>query len=371
MATTPTTTGHYYLPKFGDVSCLSYKTSPIPALKPGEALVKVHAVSLQARDIIVVRGHPAARSLLPCPTLLANMLTRLVPRTSANVVPGSDMAGEIVALCQAPAGEGEWKLGDRVCANMIPDFLSGELTPVALQSALGAESDGVLTEYKVLPVHSLVKIPEHLSFEEASTLPCAALTAYNAVHGASPNDTVLIEGTGGVATFALRFAAAKHATTIVTSSSSSKLAQASLLGATHTINYNTTQQWDEEVLRLTGGVGVDLVVELGGPATLVKSLNAVRMGGSIAIVGMQPAPDGTPGGLTDVVLPTILKGIKMRGIQTGSVELFREMMSFIEAHPEQTRPAIAKVFSFAETRAGYEYFMEQGHVGKVVIRVCE
>ncbi|KAJ6478154.1 hypothetical protein C8R47DRAFT_1198637 [Mycena vitilis] len=339
----PNTTRQYFFPKVGDVSNLTLGSAPILPPEPSEVLVKIHAVSLQARDLAVARGY-----FLSPP----------------NIIPCSDMAGEVVAV---GAEVTDWKQGDRVCANLMLDYTHGDLTAAMLATGLGGMIDGVLTQYKTFPEHSLVRVPAHLSYEEGSTLPCAALTAFNALDGVKPGDTVLIPGTGGVAIFAIQFASKMGATIIVTSSSDAKLGQAKSLGATHAINYKTTPAWDEEVLKLTGGIGVDLVLELGGAETLVQSMNATRMVGSIAIIGVRfPIPAAFP----DIVLPSMMKGFKWRGIQTGSVELFREMVAFIEAQND-FRPVVGKVFPFSQAKEAYGYLASHAHVGKVVINVAE
>ncbi|KAJ7131172.1 NAD-P-binding protein [Mycena epipterygia] len=344
----PDTTRHYYFPKVGEVGYIALTSSPLRSPQADEVLVKIHAVSLQARDLAVAHG--------TLPSVYV-----------AHIIPGSDMAGEILAVGDSVA---EWKQGDRVCANVILDHTHGDLTPAMLESALGAAVHGVLTQYMVLPSHSLVKIPAHLSYEEASTLPCAALTAFNALNGLEPvkaGDTVLVLGTGGVATFCLQFAVAAGATVIVASSSDAKLAQAKAMGAAHGVNYKTTPAWDEEVLRLTGGAGVDHVLEIGGSGTLARSMNAVRMAGTIAIIGVKDTKTEFP----DITFPSIMKGIKFHGIQIGSVELFRQMMAFISNHFDGTRPVVAKVFPFEQAREAYEYLEAGGHVGKVVIQVAK
>ncbi|KAJ7486680.1 hypothetical protein FB451DRAFT_772440 [Mycena latifolia] len=345
----PDTTRHYYFPKVGEVPYLTFTPSALLPPKDKEVLVKVHAVSLQARDLSIARGKfPSAKNIIPC----------------------SDMAGEVLAV-----GDGvtAWKQGDRVCASLFLDHTHGDLTPAMASRALGGSVDGVLTQYKVFPAHSLVKIPDHLSYEEASTLPCAALTAFSALNGLEPvkaGDTVLIPGTGGVAIFALQFAAAAGATTIVTSSSDAKLARARALGATHVLNYNTTRAWDKEVLNLTGGAGADHILELGGAETLTRSMNAARMSGTICIIS-PGARSTAQTDFPDIVMPSIMKGLKFRGIQTGSIDLFRKMTAFMAAHSEGTRPVVAKVFPFEEAKEAYAYLEGHGHVGKVVIRVVE
>ncbi|KAJ6536456.1 NAD-P-binding protein [Mycena vulgaris] len=341
----PQTTKHYYFPQVGDgaLDALTTASSPLPRLQPTEALVKVHAVSLQARDLLIAKG--------------------VIP-TIADLIPCSDMAGEIVAVGDAVH---EWKTGDRVCSSFSLDFLGGELKAEMLGKDLGASIPGVLTEYRIFPDHSLVRIPPHLSYDEASTLPCAALTAFSALRGLDPvkgGDTVLIPGTGGVATFALQFAAAMGAKTIVMSSSDQKLLQAKALGATHVLNYNATPTWDAEAQKLTNGVGVDLVLQLAGPETLVRSMNAVRISGNIAIIS---GAFSNQTNFPDIMTPSIMKGLKFRGIQVGSIALFREMNAFISEH--KIRPMIAKIFRFEEARKAYDYLESQTHVGKVVIRI--
>ncbi|KAJ7167256.1 hypothetical protein C8R43DRAFT_169490 [Mycena crocata] len=342
--TLPTTTHRYSYPKLGSYDNLIVQEVPVTTPKPNEVLVKAHAVSLQFRDLLIAKGaYPG--SLPP------------------NLVPCSDVAGEVIAL-----GEGvkQWKVGDRVCANFTLDRLHegqvGEL-------ALGGATDGVLTVYRNFPAQSLIAIPEHLSWEEASTLPCAALTAYNALLcGYEPlkgGDTVLVQGTGGVSIFALQFAVASGATVIATSSSDEKLKIATKLGAKHVINYKTTPKWDEEVLKLTNGAGVDHVIEVAGNSTLQRSISSVRTGGSINIIGFV-------GGLSDVTPPDILgssihKQLKIRGIGVGSVHQFEQMTKLISANVEATRPVVDKVFHFDDAKAAFAYLESQAHVGKVVI----
>ncbi|KAJ7128833.1 alcohol dehydrogenase superfamily protein [Mycena crocata] len=341
--TLPTTTHQYSYPKLGSYDNLVVQEVPVSAPRPNEVLVKTHAVSLQFRDLLIAKGaYPG--SLPP------------------NLVPCSDVAGEVIAL-----GEGvkEWKVGDRVCANFILDRIHegqvGEL-------ALGGATDGVLTVYRTFPAQSLVAIPEHLSWEEASTLPCAALTAYNALlSGYEPlkaGDTVLVQGTGGVSIFALQFAVASGATVIATSSSDEKLKVVTKLGAKHVINYKTTPKWDEEVLKLTNGVGVDRVIEVAGNSTLQRSISSVRTGGSIDIIGFVGGRTDDP---PDIIGASIHKQLKIRGVYVGSVHQFQKMNKLISANVEATRPVVDKVFHFDDAKAAFAYLESQAHVGKVVI----
>ncbi|KAI8990390.1 NAD-P-binding protein [Trametes punicea] len=273
------------------------------------------------------------------------------------------MAGEIIALGEEVKG---WKVGDRVCSNFATDHIYGDPTEESKATGLGAPIDGVLTEYKVLPAHALVRIPEHLSYEEASTLPCAALTAYNALLGPNPlkgGDTVLVQGTGGVSIFGLQLAVASGATVIATSSSDEKLAVAKKLGAAYTINYKKTPNWDEEVLKITNGRGVDYVIEVGGPGTIMKSLNCVRYGGTVSVIGFVAGQAD----VSQLPVQVISKAILVRGILIGSRAQFEDMNRLISA--VRLRPVIDRVFTFEEARKAYEYQESQQHVGKVVIKV--
>ncbi|OJT02677.1 Zinc-type alcohol dehydrogenase-like protein [Trametes pubescens] len=342
----PLKTREYRLPKTEGFQSLTLTESPIPQLKATEVLVKVHAVSLNYRDLVIATGQYPAKQ-------------------KDNVIPGCDLAGDIIAL--GPEVEG-WRAGDRVCSTVSMNYVFGDVTPEAMETALGAPIDGVLTEYKVLPARALVRIPEHLSYEEASTLPCAAVTAYNALLLPNPlkgGDTVLIQGTGGVSIVGLQIAAASGATVIVTSSSDEKLKIAKALGATYTINYKTTPNWDEEVLKITNGRGVDHILEVGGSGTIMKSVNAIRYGGTISLIGFVA-------GVSDVStlpLQVLTKGAILRGIIAGSREQFEELNRLITA--VKLKPVIDKVFAFEDLRKAYEHLKSQQHVGKVVIKVSK
>ncbi|KAJ4467380.1 hypothetical protein C8J55DRAFT_492671 [Lentinula edodes] len=343
----PTSTKHYFWPRLGALANLSSKESQLPPLRSHEVLVKVYAVSLQYRDIMVG----------------LNIYPGSFPD---EVVPCSDMAGEVIAVGDEAGSQ--WKKGDRVCANFAADHIAGDITPEIQKTAHGGAIHGVLTQYKAFSPHSLVAIPDHLSFEEASTLPCAALTAYNALMGPVPlkgGDTIVVLGTGGVSIHGLQIALASGAKVIVTSSSDEKLQIATNLGAHHVVNYKTTPNWHEEILKLTGGRGADHILEVGGPDSLEKSLKAVRMAGWVHAIGV--IGGGTP---TEVMMPTIQKACFIRGIQIGSIAQFKDMNRLLSLHPEVTRPVIDKVFPFEEALKAYEYLESQGHVGKVVIKVA-
>ncbi|KAI0326840.1 NAD-P-binding protein [Cubamyces sp. BRFM 1775] len=344
MASIPQKTREYRLPKADGFQSLTLTEAPIPQLKATEVLVKVHAVSLQYRDLIIARGK--------------------YPRSQKeNLIPCSDMAGEIAALGAEVKG---WNVGERICSNFAVDHVFGDATEEIKATSLGGPIDGVLAEYKVVPAHALVRVPEHLSYEEASTLPCAALTAYNALLGPNPlkgGDTVLVQGTGGVSIFGLQLAVASGATVIATSSSDAKLEIAKKLGASYTINYTKTPNWDEEVLKITNGRGVDHIIEVGGPGTLMKSANAVRCGGSIGLLGFVAGPADVSMLPVEVIIKTII----LRGILIGSRAQFEDMNKLISA--AKLKPVVDKVFSFEEAREAYEYLASQKHVGKIVIKV--
>ncbi|KAJ7509494.1 hypothetical protein B0H11DRAFT_1959842, partial [Mycena galericulata] len=345
----PTTTRQYSYTKLGSYQNLVLDEAPLGAPKPNEVLVKTHAVSLQFRDLMVASGgYPG------------NLPSKLVPC--------SDMAGEVIAVGEDVK---HWKRGDRVCANFMLDKLHAEQTLEISATALGGAIHGVLTEYRIYPAHSLVAIPSHLSYEEASTLPCAALTAYNALlSGYEPlkgGDTVLVQGTGGVSIFALQFAVASGATVIAISSSDEKLKVATKLGAKHVINYKTTPDWDKEVLKVTNDLGVDRVIEVAGNSTLPRSISAVKIGGSIDLIGAVGGRNDVPP--VDIIWPSIHKNLKIRGIYVGSVAQFKNMNRLIAANIETTRPIIDKVFPFEEAKAAFAHLQSQAHVGKVVIKI--
>jgi len=281
-----------------------------------------------------------------------------------NVIPCCDMAGEIIAVGNEVEG---WNIGDRVCAQIALDYLFGDIFEKDLDLILGSTIDGTLAEYKTFPAKSLVRVPESLSYEEASTLPGAGVTAFSAFMGPVPlkgGDTVLVQGTGGVSSFALQFAVASGATVIVTSSSDRKLEIAAKLGAKHLINYKTTPDWEEEVLKITHGRGVDHIIEVGGPGTLVKSIKCVRFCGWIHVIGYL-----TSGDVSSVPVSLLTKGVILRGVLGGPRTQFEAMNRLIEAN--DIKPVVDKVFSFEEAQAAYKHLASQQHFGKVVIKVSK
>ncbi|KAF7358554.1 Alcohol dehydrogenase superfamily protein [Mycena venus] len=333
----PSTTRQWFYPRFGSYNELVLHEVPMALPKANEVLVKTHAVSLQYRDLMI------ANKLYP-------------GHLQENLVPCSDMAGEVIAV---GADVKEWHVGDRVAANFFADKLHDEYTQEIRESAFGGALQG-----------SLVRIPAHLSYEEASTLPCAAVTAYNAfLSGFEPikaGDTILVQGTGGVSIFALQFAVVAGATVIATSSDNEKLKVATRLGAKHVINYKTTPAWDKEVLRLTNGRGVDRVIEVAGNVTLERSVASTRYGGSIDIIGAVADVNASP---PNTIFDILFKGLNIRGIHVGSVQQFKDMNRMIEANAEATRPVIDRVFPFEEAKAAFAHMKGQTHVGKVVIKL--
>src|SRR5215813_1888173 len=271
------------------------KPEPVPG--PGQAVVKIRALSLNYRDLMVVTGTYNPRMKLPR-------------------VPFSDGAGEVVAV---GPGVTRVKVGDRVTPIFMQKWIEGEPDAEKGKSALGGVIDGLLAEYVALDQEGLVHIPEHLSYEEAATLPCAAVTAWHAliVEGKiKPGDVVLTQGTGGVSIFATQFAYMAGARVIATSSSDEKLTRVLQLGASDGINYKENPDWDKKALDLTAGVGVDHVVELGGAGTINKSLRAVRLGGRISLIG------ALTGGAGDVSTVSILmKNFRMDAAFVGMYTL--------------------------------------------------
>ncbi len=324
------------------IANLAIAEKPEPEPGPGEVVVEVRACSLNYRDLQVVRGQYGSNTRLP-------------------LVPFSDGAGEVVAVGE---GVARFAQGDRVSGIFMQGWISGEITPAAAATALGGAIDGMLSEKVVLSEEGLVRIPEHLSFEEASTLPCAAVTAWNGLvekGGLKAGETVLVQGTGGVSLFALQFAKMFGARAIATSSSDEKLERALTLGASDGINYKKNPGWDERALELTGGRGVDHVVEVGGPDTLNGSLSAVRMGGGIYMIGVLTGISG------EVNTALILrKSVRVQGIYVGSRAMFEAMNRAISLN--ELRPVIDRAFSFEEVPDALRHMESGAHFGKIVVR---
>jgi NADPH:quinone reductase-like Zn-dependent oxidoreductase len=261
----------------------------------------------------------------------------------------------------------QWKVGDRVAGIFMQNWLDGKPTSQKEVAALGGDIDGMLAEYVALPAESVVAVPEHLTYEEAATLPCAGVTAWNAIATAGkvrPGQTVLIQGTGGVSIFALQFAMLAGARVIGISSSDEKLARAKSLGLAAGLNYKTSPDWAPWVLEQTGGEGADLVVEVGGAGTLSQSLKAVRVGGIVAQIGVLA-------GIEEKLLiaPILHKQINIQGIYVGSRQNFVEMNTAI-THSELT-PVVDKIHSFSDIGDALRAMEAGSHFGKIVVRTIE
>lgn len=319
-------------------------TSHVPApLAPREIRIEVHATSLNYRDLLVLRG-PSGD-------------------TRDGLIPLSDAAGTILEVGAAVT---LWQVGQRVAPTFFVDWQSGPFKKAYLSTARGGgATDGVLSRQIVASEGSVVEIPSHLSYAEAATLPCAAVTAWQALierGGLKSGETVLIQGTGGVALFALQLAAAIGARPIVISSSDRKLQRATELGAWNTLNYRTHPDWDKAVLELTGGEGADHVLELGGPKTFDQSISCVAAGGKIAQIGVLTGFGPTPN-----LLPLQFLNAQIHGICVGSGEHFAAMNCFLQRH--QIKPVIDTEFDFDRTAEAYTYLESGQHFGKVVINV--
>jgi NADPH:quinone reductase-like Zn-dependent oxidoreductase len=331
----------YEVQEFG-IENLALVSRDEPQAAAREVVVKFRAASLNYRDLMFVKGAYNPKAKLPA-------------------VPFSDAAGEVVAV---GGGVTRWKVGDRVCPIFTQGWIEGEASMQKNRTTLGGGAlDGVLREYGAFDESGLVSIPEHLSFEEAATLPCAAVTAWDALveYGRlKAGDTVLTLGTGGVSIFALQFAKLHGARAIITSSSDEKLERAKELGADETINYRSAPDWDKEVLSRTNKLGVDHVIEVGGSGTLSKSLNSVRVGGHVALIGvLASGGDFNP-------LSVLMKCVRMHGVLVGSRQMFEDMNKAIAAN--RVKPVIDKTFAFEEAREALKYMESGSHFGKIVIK---
>jgi NADPH:quinone reductase-like Zn-dependent oxidoreductase len=331
----------YEYQKFG-LENLTLVERDEPRAAAHEVVVKFRAASLNYRDLLFAKGVYNPKPRFPA-------------------VPCSDGAGDVVAIGDNVT---RWKVGDRVCPIFTQGWLEGRRSSQKDRTTLGGgDLDGVLREYGTFHESGLVRIPDHLSYEEAATLPCAAVTAWNALIDTGrlkAGETVLTLGTGGVSIFAVQFAKMHGARVIATSSSDEKLAGVRKLGADETINYKKTPDWDKEVSRLTGGIGVDHVVEVGGAGTLAKSVNAARTEGIVYVIGVLAGG----GGLDHVRV--LMKGLRLQGIMVGSRQMFEEMNRAIVANG--LKPVIDRTFPFEEAREALKYMESGSHFGKIVLK---
>jgi NADPH:quinone reductase-like Zn-dependent oxidoreductase len=338
----------YQIKQFG-VDQLEPVELPTLQTAPGMVLIRVHAVSLNYRDLMMVRGTYNPKMALPR-------------------IPCSDGAGEVVAIGD---GVSRVKVGDRVCGIFMQRWLNGPLTAERSKAALGGDVDGMLAEYALLGQDGVVRFPKHLSYEEAATLPCAGVTAWNALHHAGepahpalPGETIVIQGTGGVSIFALQFAKLLGARVIGTSSSEEKLSRARALGLDAGCNYKERPEWSKWVSEVTEGSGADRIIEVGGAGTFGQSLRAARFGGVIAQIGVLAG-----GATSDPFMFTAIlhKQLCVQGISVGSRAMFDEMNAAIAT--VEMHPVVDRVFQFDQAREAFLYMESASHFGKIVIRI--
>lgn len=317
-----------------------------PSVGPSDVLVEMKAWSLNYRDLAMPHGGYIGNDKV---------------KTNPPLVPLSDGAGEVIAVGDAVT---RFKVGDKVAGIFFQRWISGELTGDQIGSALGGAIDGALAERVALHEDGCVAIPDGYTCEQAATLPCAAVTAWQALTlgGLEPGHTVLALGTGGVSIFALQLAKALGAKVIITSSSDDKLARAKQLGADETINYKQYPEWQDRVLEMTDGVGVDNVIEVGGAGTLERSFTSARVSGRVSLIGVltgQPEHNPSP-------MMALFKRLTMQGIYVGSRDMFESMNRIIEQH--RIEPVVDRPFGFDEARTAYEHLQSGAHFGKITIK---
>ncbi|ASN16631.1 zinc-dependent alcohol dehydrogenase family protein [Pantoea ananatis] len=329
--------------EFGDIDFLEMVEECTPQPGKKEVLIKIKACSLNHRDISMLLG---TGTLSPLKEL----------------IPCSDGAGEIVEIGKDVT---RFVKGDRVAGIFFPNWLGGELSEQTARGAWGLESDGWLTQYKVISEEALVRIPSHLSYEEASTLPCAAVTAWNSLlqpRALKAGETVLIQGTGGVSLFCLQFAKLLGLKVIALTSTPEKEAMLRKLNADHIINYKEHPEWHNQVKELTNGKGVDRIIEVGGPGTINNSLKSCSPGGEIIMLGFVAGSDYKIDYMT-----IYSSGAKLIPLSVGSREDFESMNKAISFG--KIKPVISEVFRFEETKAAWIIIKQKKHIGKVVIKI--
>ena len=317
---------------------------PEPEAAAGRVVLRMRAASLNYRDLLTVRGQYNPKQPLP-------------------LIPCSDGVGQVVSV-----GEGVRRVaaGDRVCPIFAQRWISGVPTIEKLRSTLGGPLDGTLTEWMAVDAEGVVAVPEHLTDEEAACLPCAGVTAWNALvtHGGlTGGQTVLIQGTGGVSTFALQFAVLLGARALVISSSDEKLERARSLGAWKTINYRSTPEWSREARALTEGAGVDLVIDVCGAGTIAQSIATLRFGGRVSLIG------NLAGAVAELNLVSLLmRQIRVQGVLVGSRENFEEMNRAVAAHA--MRPSVSRSFPMEQARVALEHMEAGKHFGKLCLGIA-
>jgi NADPH:quinone reductase-like Zn-dependent oxidoreductase len=331
----------YVIEQFGDVNGLKLVDRAEPKIGARQVLVRIHAASLNYRDLIVLRGQ---YDRIPKP----------------GQIPLSDGAGEVISVGPEVT---RFKPGDRVAGCFFQGWVSGRFRPEFHRTALGGSIDGVLAEFVAYSEEGLVPAPSYLTFAEAATLPCAAVTAWQSlvVRGKlAAGETVLLLGTGGVSIFGLQLAKGSGAKVIITSSSDAKLQRAREAGADECINYRTTADWGKEAARLSGAGGVDHIIEVGGAGTFAHSVRACRFGGHIGLIGILAGREAST-----EIFSIVPKGLNVYGVYVGSREMFEEMNRALEQ--TRIRPVVDKVFPFGKAVEAFRYMESGSHFGKIVI----
>ncbi len=322
---------------------LQLGTRPDPRPGPGEVLLRMKAASLNYRDLVVPnRGYGAFTGNLP-------------------LIPLSDGVGEVVEI---GAGVTRVKVGDRACPCFHQSWIGGAPDLERLTRTLGGPVDGTMTELMCLPADGVVKVAAHLTDEQAATLPCAALTAWSALvtyDQLAPGSRVLVQGTGGVALFALQFGKLLGCHVTVISSSDDKLARVKELGADAGLNYVTTPEWSKATREITGGRGFDHIVELGGEKTLPQSLRAIRPGGTISMIGVLSGS-----ALAAPLGHVVTRQVRLQGITVGSRDGFEAMMRAVEQH--RVQPVVDQVFAFEQLKEAMAQLKRGAHFGKICVR---
>jgi NADPH:quinone reductase-like Zn-dependent oxidoreductase len=334
----------YHVERPGSFAGLTLREEPAPVPGPHQVVVRMRAASLNFRDLLVALGQYP------------------VPGLRQDVIPLSDGAGEVVAT-----GPGVTRVapGERVLTNFHQHWIDGSIAPQYLGTDLGGTRDGVLAEEVLLSEEGVVRLPRYLSFEEGAAFGCASITAWASLVGGRPftaGQTLLVQGTGGVSIFALQLAKAMGGRVIATTSSEAKAQRLRELGADEVINYVSTADWDQAVLKLTGGKGVDRVVEVGGPGTLERSLRSCSIGAHVAAVGFV---DGVAGTFSPLAL--LGRGIVLEGVAVGSRRDFENLLSL--AQQQELRPVVDRTFGFESAPDAYHHLQSRAHVGKVLVTV--
>jgi len=331
----------YQITQFG-IANLAAADIELPQLGPRDVMLRLRATSLNYRDLMMVEGTYNPKLKLP-------------------LVPFSDGAGEVVEIGNEVT---RWKVGDRVCPIFMQGWVDGELDYAKSKTTLGGDLDGCLRELAAFNEEGLVRIPDRLSFEEAACLPCAAVTAWNALMVSGrlkKGETVLLQGTGGVSLFALTFAKLAGAKAIITSSSNEKLERARSLGADDVINYRERQDWDSVVLEITNKRGVDHIIEVGGAGTLQQSMRAAKIDGHIAVIGVVAGS----GSISNV--PIFMKALRLIGVFVGSRKMFEDMNDAITR--ADVRPVVDRTFPFDQVQSAVEFMKSGAHFGKIVVTI--